>query len=207
MAGGPPRASMAVLLDVSVVNPGVGLLHAVAQGRAGRPPQEPLDPRVVAVATVDPLGRAEVVFPPEPGAPDLLDKVVKAVDRYQLVAAQVQRLVDITVHDQVDTLDAVVDPHETPGLSAVPPDLDLGPAGQLRLDDFPTGRGGGLFTPTLPRSEGTTDVVEPRHTCLQAEILPEMRAHPLGEKLLPAVTILGHGRVGVRFLQWDDLLG
>src|SRR5882724_840569 len=180
MAAGPPRASMAVLLDVSLVNPGVGLLHAVAQGRAGRPPEEPLDPRVVAVATVDPLGRAEVVFPPESGARDLFDKVVKAVDRHQLVAAQIQRLVDVAVHDQVDTLDAVVDPHETPGLAAVPPDLDLVPAGPLRLDDLPAGCGGGFFTPALPRAEGTIDVVEPRHARLQAEILPEMRAHPGG---------------------------
>src|SRR5690242_2037952 len=80
-----------------VVDPGVRLLQPVAQARARRPTQEALDPRVIAVAPVDPLGGVEVVAPLQLDSGDVLDEVDEPVDADQLVAAEVKRLGDVAV--------------------------------------------------------------------------------------------------------------
>src|SRR5947209_8167790 len=56
-----------------VVNPGVGLLQPVPQPGPRRPAEQRLDPGVVAVAAVDPLGGTQVVRPFQLDAGDVLD--------------------------------------------------------------------------------------------------------------------------------------
>src|SRR5690349_2270983 len=62
-----------------VVDPAVGLLHAVAELGVGLPAEEFLDQRVVAVAAVHALGGRQVVVPLKLDAGDLLDDVDELV--------------------------------------------------------------------------------------------------------------------------------
>ena len=76
------------LRQYSVVDPVVGLLHAVAERDAGLPAQILLDQRVVAVAAVHALGGVRLYLRFELHAGDLLDDVDEAVDRHQLVRSR-----------------------------------------------------------------------------------------------------------------------
>src|SRR5262249_35090600 len=119
-----PAFARPVLLE----DPGVGAAHAFAQREARLPAEPLLDQRVVAVAPVDALRRAQVVAPRELHARDLLHHVHQLFDGDELARAEVDRLVDVAVHDLADAEHAVVDVHEAAELLARAPDLDLVPA-------------------------------------------------------------------------------
>src|SRR5690606_38377085 len=51
------------------------------------------------------------------------------------------------------------------------------------------------------------NVVEARNSRRQAEILAKVPAHALAEQFLPAIAVFGHGRVGVPFLEWNNIGG
>ena len=61
------------------------------------------------------------------------------------------------------------------------------------------------LAPTGPGALGAEHVVVAGDLVLNARVLAEVAAHPLGEQLLPAVPVLGVGRVGVGFLERDDV--
>ena len=82
-----------------VVDPGVRLLEPGGERRARLPAESLADERVVGVAAAHALGRIEVVAPLEPHAGDLLDDVDELVDRHELGGAEVDRLVDVALHD------------------------------------------------------------------------------------------------------------
>src|SRR5581483_10119712 len=96
---------------------------------------------------------------------------------------------------------AIVDVHEAAGLLAVAPDLDLVLTGQLGRRHLSGDRGGCLLAATVIGSVRPVDVVIPGDPRLDAEVVAEVAAHALGEQLLPAVPVLGHGRVGILFAQ------
>jgi hypothetical protein len=185
--------------DDLVVDPGVGALHTVAQGHRGLPPVLALDQCVIAVAPSNSLGGGEVVVSLELDACDVLDDVDQLVDRDQLARTEVDRIGKVTLVEHLDALDAIVHVHERAGLLAVAPDLDSSAARELGLDHLAAHRGRRLLPPTVVGPEGSVDVVEARHAGLDPEVLEIVAAHPLAEQLLPAVAVLGHGRVGIGF--------
>ena len=111
------------------------------------------------------------------------------------------------MHDQVDAVQAVVDVAERARLAPVAPDLDAQVAAVLGLEDLAAHRGGGLLAAPEPGAVGAVDVVEAGDVGLQAALRPVLLAEHLGDQLLPAVAALGHGRVGIRFLEGDDVRG
>jgi hypothetical protein len=66
-------------------------------------------------------------------------------------------------------------------------------------------RGGCLLPPAVPRAERTVDVVVAGNAGLEAVVLEEVTGHPLGEELLPAIAVLGIGRVGIRLGKRRDV--
>src|SRR5882762_8006674 len=119
------HAAAGVGNDHLVVNPPVGLLETVAQRDRRRPSELLLDQRVVAAAAAHTLGRVEIVPAPELRAGDAFDDVDELIDRHELVAADVDRIADVAVHEGASAVDAVVDVHETSRLLSVAPDFDV----------------------------------------------------------------------------------
>ena len=72
-----------------------------------------------------PFGCVELVAALQRDSRDAFDDVDQLVDRDQLIAADVERLIDLTVHQPERALEAVVDVGEATRLLAVAPDLDL----------------------------------------------------------------------------------
>src|SRR5690606_38227925 len=114
-----------------------------------------------------------------------------------LVAADVDRLADVAGHEPQRALEAVVDVGEAARLLAVAPDLDGVVAGEHGGGHLAADGGRGLLAPALPGAEGSVDVVVAGDPSLEAEVLVEVPGHALAEQLLPAVAVLGVGRVGV----------
>ena len=77
-----------------IVDPSIGLFHSVARN-AGRPAEPCLDQRVVAIPAMNALRCIEIVFTLELDAGDLFGDVDQLIDRYQFVAADVERFVDV----------------------------------------------------------------------------------------------------------------
>src|SRR3979490_1909273 len=142
-----------------VVDPFVGLLHAVLETDGRRPVHQLLDQVVVAVAAAHALGRVELVGALELHAGDLLDDVDQAVDADQLVAADVERLDDVALGQADRAVGAVVDIHERAGLLAIAPDLDLVLARQLGSDDLAADRGRRLLPAAVVGALRAGDVV------------------------------------------------
>src|SRR5579863_7514682 len=115
-----------------VVNPRIGLFEALPEGNVGLPVKIFLDERIVAVAAVDPLGRAEIVVALEFDAGDILGNRNEVVDGDAFAAAEVDGKVDrLAVHDGAGALHAIADVRETAPLSAIAPNFDLVFAGEL----------------------------------------------------------------------------
>src|SRR3982075_950646 len=188
-----------------VVDPLVGLLHAVLETDGGRPTHQLLDQVVVAVAAAHALGRIELVGALEPDAGDLLDDVDQAVDADQLVAADVQGLDDVALGQPDRAVGAVVDIHERAGLLAVAPDLDLVLARELGGDHLAADRARRLLAAAVVGAFGAVDVVVARDPGGDAVVFTIVAGHPLAEQLLPAVAVVRHRRVGVFFLERGDV--
>src|SRR3954468_20595012 len=102
-----------------VVDPGVGALETRLEGDAWLPAQAALDEGVVAVPPPHPGRRGELVAAAELHAGDLFDQVDEAVDGDEFARPEVDRLLDVAVHDLPRAHDAVVDVHERTGLLPV----------------------------------------------------------------------------------------
>src|ERR1043166_3721359 len=188
-----------------VVDPRVGFFQAIAQTDVRFPVQIFFDQRVVAVAAVHALGRLEIVPALELDAGDGFDDVDEAVDRDDFAAAEVDRFEDVAVEDLLRAFQAIRDVHEAAGLIAVAPDFDLVFARTFRLDDFPADGRRGFLASAVEGAVWSVDVGIAGDAGDGAEVLAEMAAHAFAEKFLPAVTVLGHGGIGVGFLEGDDV--
>ena len=80
---------------------------------------------------------------------------------------------------------------------AVSPNLDFVAAAGLGFDYLAADGGGSFLPAAVPGAVRPVDVVESGHAGLHAEVLAEMAAHALAEELFPAVSVLGHGRIGI----------
>src|SRR6188472_4474955 len=89
--------------------PLVGLSHAVLETDGRRPAKALLDQAVVAVATAYTFGCVQLVSARQRHAGNALDDVDQLIDGYQLVAADVQRFDDVTVHETKRPLETIVD--------------------------------------------------------------------------------------------------
>src|SRR6185295_48294 len=97
------------------------------------------------------------------------------------------------------------DVHETARLITVTPDFDLMFSGKLCFDQLPADGRRGFFPSAGIGAERAINVVEPRETGGDAEIFPEMPAHPLTEELFPTVTVFGHRRVRIGLPERNDI--
>src|SRR5919112_3011496 len=104
--------------------PPVGRLQAVAKRDGRLPSQHVAQSPVVGIAAPDALRTGHVSQRDAVLAGDLEDHPRQFIDGDDLFAAEVQRLVVIRVHQAANSLDAVVDIAERPGLFSVPPDVD-----------------------------------------------------------------------------------
>ena len=107
----------------------------------------------------------------------------------------------VAVRDHVNALHAIVNIHEAAGLVAVAPDEDVLFAGVHGFDDLAAERRGRLFASAVPGAVRPIDVVEAGDEGFHAAFHPVFLAKHLAHQLFPAVTALGHGRVGVGFLE------
>ena len=85
-------------------HPGVGDLETGAKRRRRFPTETIEDHRVVAVATTDTLGRAEIVAAFELDPRDPLDDLDQPLDRDELGGTEVDGLFDVAVHDLLDAM-------------------------------------------------------------------------------------------------------
>ena len=180
-----------------LLDPTIGRRDALLQRNRRLPAEVGLDLGVVTVAARHAARRVELVVPLQLDARDLLGDVHQLVDGHQFARSQIDRLVDLRIDDLADAFDAVVDVHERTRLRAVAPDLDRVVARCLGSDHLAADGGGSLLAAAPPRAVRPVDVVKPRNSRLDAEVLAEMTAHPLAEQLFPAVAIFRQPGIGV----------
>jgi hypothetical protein len=108
------------------------------------------------------------------------------------------------VGDHFDAFKTIVDVHETSRLITVTPDFYLMVPGKLCFDQLPADGRGGFFPSAGVGAVRAINVMEPGQAGGDAEIFPEMPAHPLAEELFPTVTVFGHRRVGIGFPERND---
>ncbi len=79
------------------------------------------------------------------------------------------------------------------------------PAGLFGFDDLAAHGRGRFFPAALVRAKRPVHVVVARDAADETVVLFKVPAHALGEELLPTVAILGQRRIGILFLQGDDV--
>src|SRR5438093_11478874 len=99
----------------------------------------------------------------------------------------------------MDAFDAVVDKAVRPGLLPVTPHLDL--IDLLGERDLTADGRRRFLPPAVVRPKRSEDVVEADDKGLEAIVLEVVPALALGEQLLPPVSVLGVGRIGILFLE------
>ena len=123
------------------------------------------------------------------------DEERELVDRDVLAAADVDAVLEVGLHQGDDAVHHVVHVGVGAHRGPVAPDLDRAAVRGLR--DLAAHRGGSLLAPAPPRPLGPVAVLEAgeadRH--LVATAVGHRRA--LGVELLPAVLVVGQGRVGL----------
>ena len=155
------------------------------------PSQTLLDQCIVTVPPVNSLGRTEIVVSFELNSRDLFHNVHQLIDRNQLVTAKIKRILDITIQNHLSSLQAVINIHEAASLIARAPDFDLLSPRQFRFDHFAADGRRRLFAASRPGAMWSVNIMVACNSCLEAEVLPEVPAHALTEKLFPSVSILG----------------
>src|SRR5437773_2835166 len=171
-----PHGNTALRAELTL-DPAIGALEPVLQSNARLPAQHAAKPRVVAVATADPLRFRKVMPPADRLARNSGNEVNQLVDRHQTVSAHVQRIAIPRAHQPDDPLHAVAHVTVRAGLLAVAPHFDFATVygeGDLAAD----GRRG--FLPAaLVGTERAIDVVEPHHAGLQTVAFGVLPAQPL----------------------------
>ena len=103
--------------------------------------------------------------------------------------------------DPVDAQHTILNISVASGLRAVAPDHDLIRPAVLGLDDLAADGSRGLLAPAVPGAVRAVDVMEAGGKSLHASFGPVFLAEHLGKQFLPAVAALGHGGIGIRFLE------
>src|SRR5262245_40990534 len=99
-----------------VVDPSIGLPHAVHQRNRGGPTELLPDERIVAATTAHSSRSVEIVATLQPDSGDALDDVDQLIDADELVAADVDGFPDGARHERPRAGHAVVDVREGPPL-------------------------------------------------------------------------------------------
>src|SRR5918999_2207280 len=177
----PPRRHL--LLD-----PAVGRLEPLAERDRRLPSQHLTQPAIVGVTAANALGAVDVPQRDAVLARYVDDHPGKLVDRHHLVAAEIERLPVVRLHEPVDPLDAVIDVAERPRLLTVAPDLDL-PA-RVDCGHLPAQGRRHLLAAAVVGPVWPVDVVKANNSSLEAELAGVVLAQALGDELFPAVGVL-----------------
>lgn len=189
-----------LVADHFVVDPPVGDFEAVAKLGAWFPAKDFLDERIVAIATIDAFGGAEVVVALEFDAGDIFNDIHELIDRDAFGRAEVDGIVPrFAVGDHVDAFEAIGDVHERAGLITIAPDFDFVFSGKFRIDDFATNGSGGFFSTAVPGAERSVNIVESGDARRNFEVFSEVAAHAFAEEFFPAISIFGHCGISVFF--------
>src|SRR5258708_21963787 len=146
--------------EILVVDPAVGFLKSGAERSVGFPVKQLLNSRVVGVASVYALWRAQVIFALQLDARNFFHDVHQLVHGHGFAGAKIDRIENPGVHDEIDSLHAIVNVHEAPGLFATAPDFDFVFAAELRFDDFSADCGRRLFAAPVPGAPPATDLLK-----------------------------------------------
>src|SRR5262249_41817653 len=168
-----------------VVDPSIGLLHALHERNRGSPTELLLDHRIVAAAPADSFRRVEIEATLQPHSGNPLDDVDQLVDADELIAADVDGFGHVTRHERPSARHTVVDVREGPRLLAVAPDLDLALPSHERDDHLAADRSRRLLPSAVERPVGAVDVVVARDARRQPVVFGKVAAHSLTEELLP----------------------
>src|SRR5437899_4277347 len=101
------------------------------------------------------------------------------------------------MHDPNEALHAILNVHEGSGLLSVAPDFNF--ATVRCLGNLSANCSRRLFPSAVVSPERTVNVVEPYDSGFQVVVVPEVPAELLGVKLLPSITRLRLGGIGVLF--------
>src|SRR5262245_47296364 len=194
---GSGESSLTCLSSHLLVDPVVRLSQSVFQTYAGRPAKPFANQAIVTATPANTLRRVERVAPRQREPGDALHDVYELVDGHHLIAADIQRLIDLTRHQAQCSFKTVIDEGEAARLSSVAPDVDRARTGELGLNHLAADGCRGFLAATVVCAIRAVDVVIAGHASGESEILLEMTAEPLAEQLLPAVAVLRHRRVGV----------
>src|SRR5437879_1913189 len=107
------------------------------------------------------------------------------------------------MHDPNETLHAILNVHEGSGLLSVTPDFNFATVGCLGNLSANCSRR--LFPSAVVSPKRTVNVVEPYDSGFQVVVVPEVPAELLGVKLLPSITRLRLGGIGVLFFERGHL--
>jgi hypothetical protein len=102
-------------------------------------------------------------------------------------------------------LDTVINVHEAPRLISIAPDFNIASAIYHGKRHLSANRGGRFLAAAIPGPERAVDIVITRSARFETEMFAEVSAHPLAEKLLPAMSILRHGGIGIRLLEAGNM--
>ena len=111
----------------------------------------------------------------------------------------------IRTHQAIDPFQAIVNVAERTGLLAIAPHFDLMVAGQFGHCHLAAHGCRGLFAAAVPCSEIAKNIMETHDAGLDAIIFAVVGAQAFHDQFFPAIGILRHGRVGILFLQRNDI--
>ena len=182
------------------LDPWIGARQALFQRDLRLPIERLSQLSIVGVAPPHPLRTRDVLLG-DLGPGHFCNDVGELIDRHHAILPQVEGRVVPRAHQAEQPFQAIVDVTERAGLLAVPPDLHLSAARELRPRHLAAQRGGYLLATALPGAERPEDVVKANDPGLDVVLLPIVLAQSLADQLFPTVGILGRCRIGVFFLK------
>src|SRR5271168_2748485 len=180
-----------------LIYPPISFFHSIRKLCRRGPMKDFADNVIIAVTATHSQRGVAFIDSLQTYTRDIFDNVDELVDADHFIAANVQRLDEVGLHQPLGALKAVVDIHEASGLLAIAPYFDLMIACHHRKRDFARNRSRSLLAPPVPRSERSIHVVIATDPRPQTKVFAEMAAHSFTEQLLPAVTVFRHCGIGV----------
>src|SRR5271165_4175144 len=182
------------LLDPLIGNP-----QTVAQLPLRLPSEHVPQARVVAIATAYALRPSEVVAFDQLLARNFTDHIRHLIDGHQFFGPKIQRFAIAAGHQPQQSINAVRNKHEGPGLQAVAPDVNVPVVGsQCHLAANGRRR---FFFAAFVGAKRAINVVKANHPRLEAEVMQVVAAELLGKQLLPSVACFGICRISILLFQ------